>query len=311
MARYGFVFTLNNYTQEQMVKLQGAVGQCGIQYIVFGREVGNQGTPHLQGYLQSNQKNKQRFHAKFDIYVKPQNAPKAIDAIVYCKKDGDFYESGTPDNNLKGMEAKKPGHRNDLESLKEAIERGESYDDICTTHFAEAAKYGKFIKERLQARDTQKELDSLRLALESASLRPWQQAVVDIVEEDPNPRAIHWIWESKGNAGKSWMTKYLAAMYKACILTQGRKVDLAYIYSKNPAKVVVFDLSRTQEPGEGREHCLDGIYSLAEDLKNGLVTSVKYDSTTILTTGCHVIFFANFAPDMTKWSPDRYMVTEI
>lgn len=319
MARYGFVFTFN-YDEEhgrteqdvhdKYNELKGALGHCGITYIVYGKEIGEEKQKlHLQGYLQSNQKNKARFHSKLGIYVVPQQAPKAIDAINYCKKDGDFFEAGVPDNNLKGM--KKKGQRSDLDTLREAIERGESYDDICQTHFSEAAKYGRFIKERIQVRDSQKELDLLRSELANASLRPWQSAVVDIVEEDPNPRAIHWIWEARGNTGKSWMTKYLAAMYNACILTGGKKVDMAHIYSKNPSKVVVFDLSRTTEPAEGREHFLDGIYSLAEDLKNGMITSTKYDSSTILTRGCHVIFFANFAPDMTKWSQDRYMIKEI
>lgn len=309
MARFGFVFTLNNYTPAQELALRGAVGQVGIKYIVFGREIGEQGTPHLQGYLQSNQKNKDRFHKKLDIFVVPQKAPKALDAIIYCKKDGDFFEAGEPDNELKGFA--KQGQRSDLDEVKAAIMRGETYDEICDAHFGEAAKYGRFIKERIQARDTNKELSSLREAFSNASLRPWQKALVDIVEEDPNPRAIHWIWESTGNTGKSWMTKYLAAMHNACIMTVGKKQDMAYLYSKNPSKVIVFDLSRTTEPGEGREHFLDGAYSLAEDLKNGLVTSYKYDSANVLTTGCHVIFFANFPPDMTKWSQDRYFIKNL
>lgn len=311
MARYGFVFTLNNYTPAQELALRGAVGQCGIQYIVFGREVGEQGTPHLQGYLQSNQKMKDRFHKKFDIFVVPQKAPKALDAIIYCKKDGDFFEAGTPDNDLKGTGGKKQGQRSDLDEVKHAIAQGHTYDEICEAHFDQAAKYTRFIKERIQARDTGKELNSLREAFSTASLRPWQQALVDIVEEDPNPRKIHWIWEDQGNTGKSWMTKYLAAMYNANIMTIGKKADMAYLYSKNPSKVVVFDLSRTTAPGEGREHFLDGAYSLAEDLKNGMVTSYKYDSANVLTTGCHVIFFANFPPDFSKWSADRYMVKQL
>lgn len=319
MARFGFCFTYN-YKDEggseadihnKYNELKGAVGRTGITYIIYAKERGDDTNRlHLQGYLQSNQKNKSRIYDKFGICIKPQKHT-ATAAANYCKKDGDFFEAGTFDATVKGRFEKSQGKRSDLDSVKEAIERGESYDDICKTHFGEAAKFGRFIKERIQARDTQKELDSLRSEYENASLRPWQQAVVDIVEEDPNPRAIHWIWEARGNTGKSWMTKYLAAMHNACILTAGKKTDMAYIYSKNPSKVVVFDLSRTTEPAEGREHFLDGTYSLAEDLKNGLITSTKYDSTTVLTRGCHVIFFANFPPDMTKWSADRYMVTEI
>lgn len=308
---YGFCFTLNNYSASQEAALRGAVGQCGITYIVYGRETApTTGTAHLQGYLQSNQKMKDRFHKKFDIYVTPQER-SAKAAADYCKKEGDFFEAGVFDESIKGTKEKKQGKRTDIDEVKQAIERGESYDDICMTHFETASKINRFIKERIQARDTTKELNSLREELQSCSLRRWQQALVDVVMEAPNPRVIHWIWEATGNTGKSWMTKYLAAMFNACIMTVGKKQDMAFLYSKNPSKVVVFDLSRTSAPGEGREHFLDGAYSLAEDLKNGMVTSYKYDSTNVLTTGCHVIFFANFAPDMTKWSQDRYNVIEL
>lgn len=287
------------------------VGTRGIKYVIFGREVApSTGTNHLQGYLQVNHKNTKRLNdalpCKKHIMAKG-NFQQNYD---YCSKEGDFYESGEPNRELKGAGSGQ-GKRNDLDAVKQAIDRGETYDDICEAHFEEAAKFGKFIREQITRRDTNKELDSLRKAFESASLRPWQEALVDIVQEDPSPRKIHWIWEETGNTGKSWMTKYLAAMHGACIMSIGKKTDMAYLYSKNPSKIVVFDLSRTTAPGEGKEHFLDGTYSLAEDLKNGLVTSYKYDSSNVMTTGCHVIFFANFPPDMTKWSEDRYFIKHL
>ena len=86
---------------------------------------------------------------------------------------------------------------------------------------------------------------------------------------------------------------------------------MAYIYAQNPTKTVLFDLSRTTEVTEDSKHRLDGIYSLAEDLKNGRVVSTKYDSKTIFFPIPHVIFFANFEPDFTKWSADRYNVIRL
>lgn len=311
MSSHGFCFTLNNYSQTQVNNLKASIGHCGITYILFGYESApTTGTKHLQGYLQSTQKKKDRIYQKFDIYLEAQKF-STQQASDYCKKGGDFFEAGVLDLNVKGTTEKRQGKRTDIDDVKQAIERGESYDAICNSHFETASKINRFIKERIQARDTQKELDSLREEFACASLRPWQKLIVDLVEEAPNPRKIHWIWEAKGNTGKSWMTKYLAAMYGACVLQVGKKQDMAYLYSKNPSRVVVFDLSRTTEPGENREHYLDGVYSLAEDLKNGMVVTYKYDSTNVITRGCHVIFFANFEPDRTKWSADRYFVTEL
>lgn len=325
---YGFVFTYwgpkdtpiperEADVHNKFNTLRGVVGSAGIKYIVYGMERGDNPTDgitnglHLQGYLQSNQKMKDRLYKAVGAAVNPQKAT-AEAAANYCKKDGNFIEAGSFDNTLKGTLSKAQGKRSDLEGVENDIKGGMSYDEICEAHFGEAAKFSRFIKERIQARDTNKELSSLREEFSNASLRPWQEALVDIVQEDPNPRRIHWIWEDTGNTGKSWMTKYLAAMHNACILTAGKKADMAYLYSKMaPCKVVVFDLSRTTEPGEGREHFLDGAYSLAEDLKNGMVVSTKYDSTNVLTKTCHVIFFANFAPDQTKWSADRYAIKRL
>lgn len=48
-----FVLTINNYTEDDLRWVRTAVERdCGITYICFGLEVGDQGTPHIQGYLQ-------------------------------------------------------------------------------------------------------------------------------------------------------------------------------------------------------------------------------------------------------------------
>jgi len=312
MARYGFVFTLNNYTPEQELVLQGAIGQVGVFYISYGREIApTTNTPHLQGYLQSTQKLKDRMHKKLGIFVVPQerNATQARD---YTQKDKNFFEAGTFDETIKGTFEKKQGERSDVIAVKDDIDNGKTYDEICETHFQTASRISKFIKERVQARDSGKQLDTLKQRFESSVLRPWQSALMDIVKEEACPRKIHWMWEPTGKVGKSWMATYLGAVHGATILTSGKKVDLAFIYAQKPTKIVLFDLSRTTEAGEdSRKHYLDGIYSLAEDLKNGRIVSTKYESKTVFFQPPHVIFFANYEPDYTKWSQDRYFVTRL
>jgi hypothetical protein len=300
---------LNNYTAQEVATLKN--GRIEIQYFIAGHEIGEEcGTPHLQCYFQLTKQVKITTMHKWPGWERMAHIQSAKgtdeEASAYCKKDGNYWEIG------ERKKMGKKGARNDLASIQEAIDKGETYDMICDTQFNTAAKFHKFIKERVQARDSQSQLNCLKKRYESSVLRPWQNALMDVVLEDPNPRHIHWIWEPTGKVGKSWIANYMGALHGATVLTSGKKVDLAYIYAQKPTKIVLFDLSRTTETSEdSRKHYLDGIYSLAEDLKNGRIVSTKYESKTVFFQEPHVIFFANFEPDYTKWSADRYVVTKL
>lgn len=106
----GWCFTLNNWTQEEY----DALSRLEPEYIVYGKEVGESGTPHLQGYLH---------------FANPRVMPKKLihrahweplcgtptQASDYCKKDGDFIERGMLPNQ---------GKRNDLDEVYDAVRKG-------------------------------------------------------------------------------------------------------------------------------------------------------------------------------------------
>lgn len=303
MARHGICFTYNNYTPEDELRIRGAVGMGGIKYIVYGREVGECGTPHLQGYLQSNQDKYKRLMKVIGTCHMEKQKGDSKQASDYCKKDGDWVEFGTYEH-IDAPKARQ-GKRTDLDAVKSLISEGKSYEEIKEAHFGTVARHFKFIKDSIQERDSAEQASDLRSLYANASLKPWQKALLDIVEEEASDRRIHWLWEDQGNVGKSWMTTYLGVVQGATLLTAGKKADMAYIYAQKPTNIVVFDLARTNE------QYLDGVYSLAEDLKNGRVVSTKYESKTIFFRPPHVIFFANFEPNYSKWSPDRYFVKKL
>lgn len=139
-------FTLNNYTEDEeaLVKSLHQNPKNRIQYIVFGREVGEQGTPHLQGFIQfTGRRNfpvvqrmlgSQRFYLKPKI---PQSTPQQ--AADYCKKDGDFYERGKLNNDLfQGQ-----GKRNDILEARNAVRDGASALQLMDSddHVGAAIKY--------------------------------------------------------------------------------------------------------------------------------------------------------------------------
>ncbi len=66
-------------------------------YLVYGREVGDEGTPHLQGYVQFLRKLRlsgvRRLHAKAHWEVAKGSAKQNLE---YCSKQGDVQEFGVP-----------------------------------------------------------------------------------------------------------------------------------------------------------------------------------------------------------------------
>jgi len=86
-----FVFTLNNYTEEDVQKLLGY--EC--KYVCFGKEVGESGTPHLQGYISFKDPRTLKTLKKVDSKAHWEVA-KGLpsQAIDYCRKEGSFFEAG-------------------------------------------------------------------------------------------------------------------------------------------------------------------------------------------------------------------------
>lgn len=77
-----FVFTWNNYTDESISTLQGLTHK----YLIYGKEVGESGTPHLQGLIQF--KNQRSWNAVRKLLegadVRASSDPWS--AMLYCKK---------------------------------------------------------------------------------------------------------------------------------------------------------------------------------------------------------------------------------
>jgi Putative viral replication protein len=85
-------FTLNNYTCDELEHLDSWCAEEDVEYAVLGREVGDSGTHHIQGY--------QRFVARKRIGSIRGRIARAhfevarcpAQAAEYCKKDGEYSE---------------------------------------------------------------------------------------------------------------------------------------------------------------------------------------------------------------------------
>lgn len=89
----GWCFTINNYTEEHEVWCYGMSEY--LTYMVVGKEIGESGTPHLQGYAYFQ--NPVRFSTVASWFTDAHwEAQKGTcqQAADYCKKGNDYFEKG-------------------------------------------------------------------------------------------------------------------------------------------------------------------------------------------------------------------------
>ncbi len=286
-------FTLNNYTNEECERIF-TLAEQHTTYLVIGKEVGEQGTPHLQGFVQMKNRKRgnqvqgllglQRAHLE-------KRRGTAREAAEYCKKDGDFREFGA-------MQI--AGARTDLADITSRILNGETEENLVNNcegyvqfrnHCHTAANALKQERQKLQMKNE----------LQTAVLRPWQRWITRAIEQEPHQRRVYWIWDEIGNTGKSWMATYLAIIKDAFVTSNARSADVKFGYTGQT--IVVFDYSRSQEEQIN--------YQIIEDLKNGRYFNTKYESAMRIYKIPHVVCFANFAPDQSKLSADRCCIKNL
>lgn len=288
-----------------------------LTFIAFQQEVGESGTPHLQGYLQlersiSIAKVTDWLIAIVGTQVHTEktmgSSQQAYDYVT--KEDSrventEPYESGVITHH---DAARGQGTRTDLADVKAAIEQGETLVNLKSQYFDQFARYGQFLTQYKIEWDQRSIMTELRDSTASEQLRSWQRDCLEIVTSTPSDRKVRWYWENVGNVGKSWMARYLTLHHDALILGAMKKLDLLHAIAKTISgkKVVVFDLTRSNEEG-----AVKVVYEVIEQLLNRVIHSGKYDSQTIFIQKVHILVFANFEPDRAAMSHDRWDVHHI
>lgn len=185
------------------------------------------------------------------------------------------------------------GRRSDLESacatirecgLKRALEL---HPTQCVKFHKGLAVYADIVRPRYER---------------SVLLWDWQRDALAEVLSDVSDRRVFWYVDHSGCSGKSTLAQQLVQLHGAAIFTNGRYSDLAYAYDYEP--IVVLDLPR--DIGE-----LKDIYSFVEALKNGFITSTKYESKTKFFKPPTVVVFSNHPPAEGALTHDRLKLTDI
>lgn len=277
-------FTLNNYTPQDVDRL--ATPNDEIAYLIFGKEVGASGTPHLQGTVcfRSRKRRNQvltligQCHCTVTRFLQQ--------SIDYCKKDEDFTEIGdTP--------SCKKGERSDIEEFKQSVKEGVTcIKELRELHSSVCATFPRFVTDYIE--DNQEEV-----RVETHQLRPWQADLNQILNRAPDKREIIFVIDINGNQGKSWFARYYCDNHdNAQIIVPGKKADMAYVANASN-KVFFFDCPRSKQ-GDFIQ------YDFLEEMKNGYFFSPKYESKIKKLKTPHIVVLMNEYPDESKLSLDRY-----
>lgn len=290
-AKY-WCFTVNNPTTDERAKIVALEDEDAVEYLVFGNEVGESGTPHLQGFVafstrvrltQVKQSVSARGH--FEVAKFPEKAAE------YCKKDGDFVEFG--------VLTLKKGKRSDLDAFKDDVKIGVlTVKELREAHSDVFAKYSQFCTQYIQDNNSV-------LSVEAHVLYGWQESLFHELKTKADPRQIMFCVDLIGNSGKSWFCHYVSGLLSNVqVLLPGRKADMCMMIELD-AKIIFVDATRSKQG----EYIL---YDFLEELKNRYIFSSKYHSTLkCLKSTPHVVVMMNEFPDMSKLSMDRYHILEV
>lgn len=283
-------------------------------YLVYQEEVCPETKKHhIQGFVQLKQR-KRMNQVKDILNCQSAHLEKrrgtAKEASDYCKKE----DSRAPDG-LQGEhgELQFAGKRTDIKKAVEAIKEGKTYFDLTEDDdtIEVAAKYPKFCKELEAHIKEKKASDEIMTNMKDMELREWQKELDNYLDNDPDDRQVTWVFDEVGNTGKSWMARYIEFVLDGVSIMAGRYQDMAYMWRQKQARIVVIDLARNMQREEKAQDPLHGMFQFIESVKNGLVMSPKYECVRIIHKPPHVVVFANFRPDKSRLSHDRWNIVDV
>jgi len=289
-------FTINNWSNDHVDHLAELGGDPAVAYLVFGREVGDSGTPHLQGFVSFAVR--RRFATVVALLGAGAHVERArgtpAQAGEYCKKDGDFEEFGEIPVSQ--------GKRTDIDRYRQWVTDFHADTDRRPCEREIACEFPSlFLRYRRNLMDLAAHLCP-HPVIQGGEFNDWQQELVDDLKLDADDRKILFYVDPDGGKGKSWFCRRYLSLYpeQTQFLGVGKRDDLAHCIDPNKSVFLINVPRRAMEFLQ---------YTILEQLKDSLVFSPKYESTIkVLVKKAHVVVFCNEYPDETKMSADRYEI---
>lgn len=281
-----------NSLDKLLIDLNNDIKEKKIKYFIVGREIcPTTGKGHLQCYIYWT--NARTFSAvKKDYPMAHIEATKGTpeQASDYCRKEGNYVEGGE-------LPVDKRGKVNEWKEIVSDIQQGMSLEELTIKYPEASIRYCAGIKNMYELHRPKHKFNLLD---KYGMYNGIQQKIIDYVNSPTHDREIYWVYDPKGGTGKTDLANHLISNNGFLVFGNAKTADVALAWN---GENVIFDYSRSQQ-----DHIN---YGVIEDVKNGRIFSGKYQSCVKLYARPKVLVFANFLPDFSKMSSDRWRVSEV
>lgn len=329
------VFVWNNPTNDIDVS---KLDDKKVRYLVYQLEVGESGTPHLQGYVEFKDTTSHGTASKLlGIGKAHWESAKgdAADNIHYCSKpvDGcdcehcdDARKVGQEPNPTMWGEVGKVGRpkkgsnrsENERETIKwidERLREGWTNVDFYREDpiWATQVRMIEQVRDMLRAERLEEDLEELKedAREKMMSANSLQKLCLEKLKMQGD-RTILVVVDPKGGCGKSTLGSILELIFDYKSYPNAKTQDIAYsVKDESPKKGYVIDLARSLQKLDTEGKTDDYInYQVIENLKDGKLFSPKYKSCSLRFKPPKIVILMNFWPNLTKLSYDRWDIIE-
>lgn len=270
-----WIFTLNNYTDHDKEMFSSIVPEFCTKCII-GLEVGESGTPHFQGILE------------FKTKSRPMSVFKYTDRISWKLKNKQPFQVGV-DYCAKGEQKHKEWEEHNINGPEWGLNRDIFLKIGCDWSKVKYIPTIKIIEE----------------------LRPFQADILKMLLGPVNENKVIWVYDKRGQLGKSELLRYLYVKYKMPFSYGGKASDIVNLVFnhkeyllENDKAVMIYNFGRDTDNEKIS-------YKSMEQISDGCISNTKFETGCFVCNKPHVLVLANCLPKREALTKSRWIVKTI